>query len=70
MPGFHRKKLPARDTFGLFVDIKKKRNGTWEAKCKMAHCFWTETAGDEVLVSRKWVRHFDQVHVARWDGRT
>jgi len=66
--GLHRKDK-ARDTFELFADVKRKGR-TWTVKCKLAHCSWSDTAGNEIAVSKKWIQHFDQVHVAKWDGRT
>jgi len=69
MAGLHRKPQKARDTFELFADVRKK-GSSWSAKCKMTHCSWSDTAGNEILVSKKWIQHFDRVHVAKWDGRT
>ena len=60
----------SRDTVQLFVTIKEnKRRKRWEARCKMIGCMWQDTAGDENAVSALWVRHFQAVHVAKWDGR-
>lgn len=66
----HKKGRTPRDTVDLFVTIKEnKRRKRWDARCKMIGCMWQDTAGTEADVSRKWVQHFERVHVAKWDGR-
>jgi len=58
-----------RDTVELFVSIRQRRRGGWSARCKMIGCFWKTTAATEITVSKLWVTHFTEVHVAKWDAR-
>lgn len=67
------RKKRARDTVELFVDIRKRRwrkVPDWKASCKMTGCDWVCCMSTELQVSKKWVRHFQQVHVAKFDKRT
>lgn len=57
-----------RDTTELFVRIRKRRSG-WKAECRMIGCGWKRVEATEFYVSKLWVKHFTEVHVARWDAR-
>lgn len=70
MTGKHEKGRAPRTTVELFVEIKEnKRRKRWEAKCKFIPCDWKNCGANEFLVSRAWVQHFTEVHVAHWDKR-
>lgn len=56
-----------RDTAELFVSIRKRKLGGWAAKCKMIGCPWKETGATEIVVSKLWVQHFTEMHVAHRD---
>lgn len=63
-----RKKKKA-ETVELLVDIRKTRAG-WLAKCRMIGCTWKDWGPDEPGVAKKWIRHFQSVHIAKFDGKT
>ena len=62
-----------RDTVELFVRIRRRKwrkVPDWQARCKMIGCDWTDTAATEIMISKKWITHFQQVYVGKWDVRT